>query len=188
MALPQPEPGGLLPTPGAPVRGALATTSCMETLQIGYLHAVAAAAGCTLSPAFPGNGIDWHISHTARGHSVGSEVTIKAQLVCTDRIPPHPGGPSFGLTLDNEHLVALARTPVSVPTILVVMIAPRAMGEWLRASPDRLELRHCCYWTNLAGHAVIGRHKTNVRIPTSRIFDDRALCEIMTRVGAGGRP
>jgi hypothetical protein len=35
---------------------------------------------------------------------------------------------------------------------------------------------------------VTGRRRTTVRIPTSRIFDDRALCEIMTRVGAGGRP
>lgn len=32
------------------------------------------------------------------------------------------------------------------------------------------------------------RHRTTVRIPTSRIFDDRALCEIMARVGSGGRP
>nr|MDT0526742.1 DUF4365 domain-containing protein [Streptomyces sp. DSM 41633] len=30
--------------------------------------------------------------------------------------------------------------------------------------------------------------RTTVRIPTSRIFDDRALCDIMARVGAGGRP
>jgi hypothetical protein len=75
-----------------------------------------------------------------------------------------------------------------VHKILVVMLVPRTQDEWLRAGHDRLDLRHCCYWTNLAGQEVTGRRRTTVRIPTSRIFDDRALCEIMTRVGAGGRP
>ncbi|CAM5231811.1 hypothetical protein SVIOM74S_05271 [Streptomyces violarus] len=72
--------------------------------------------------------------------------------------------------------------------ILVVMIVPRSQDQWLRAGHDRLDLRHCCYWVNLAGHPITGRTRTTVRIPTTRIFDDRALCEIMTRVGTGGRP
>ena len=104
-----------------------------------------------------------------------------------DRRRTRPGR-AFSFTLDNDHLVKLARTPVSVHKILVVMLVPRTQDDWLRASHDRLDLRHCCYWINLAGHPVTGRRRTTVRIPTSRIFDDRALCEIMTRVGTGGRP
>lgn len=155
---------------------------------MGYLHAVAAAAGCSLSQPFPDNGIDWHVSHGAPDHTVDDEVTIKVQLKCTYQIPPHPPGAAFSFTLDNAHLVKLARTPVSVHKILVVMLVPRSQDDWLRAGHDGLDLRHCCYWTNLAGHPVTGRNRTTVRIPTSRIFDDRALCDIMARVGAGGRP
>ncbi|MFI6939961.1 DUF4365 domain-containing protein [Streptomyces sp. NPDC050418] len=188
MALAQPEPSGLLPERTAPLRGTLATTACMETLQVGYLHAVAAAAGCSLSQPFPDNGIDWHVSHSAPGHAVDDEVTIKVQLKATYQIAPNPPGAAFSFTLDNEHLAKLARTPVSVHKILVVMLVPRAQEDWLRASHDRLDLRHCCYWVNLAGHRITGRRRTTVRIPTARIFDDRALCEIMTRVGTGGRP
>ncbi|MFJ4631843.1 DUF4365 domain-containing protein [Streptomyces sp. NPDC088847] len=207
MVIAQPERGGLLPERTAPQRGSLATTACMETLQVGYLHAVAAAAGCSLSQPFPDNGIDWHVSHGSPGHTVDDEVTIKVQLKCTYQIPPNPParlppppskegtpppprlmGRSFSFTLDNDHLRKLARTPVSVHKILVVMLVPRSQDDWLRASHDRLDLRHCCYWVNLAGHAITGRTRTTVRIPTSRIFDDRALCEIMTRVGTGGRP
>ncbi|WP_145502409.1 DUF4365 domain-containing protein [Streptomyces sp. CFMR 7] len=197
MALAQPDPGGPparaegfgpVERRNAPLRGSLATTACMETLQVGYLHAVAAAAGCSLSQPFPDNGIDWHVSHGAAAHNVDDEVTIKVQLKCTYQIPPHPAGGAFSFTLDNAHLVKLARTPVSVHRILVVMIVPRSQDEWLSAGPGSLDLRHCCYWTNLAGHAVTGRYRTTVRIPTSRIFDDRALCDIMARVGAGGRP
>ncbi|MBB5118126.1 hypothetical protein AF335_31135 [Streptomyces eurocidicus] len=189
MAFPRPEPSGLLPGRTAPPRGALATTACMETLQVGYLHAVAAAAGCSLAQPFPDYGIDWHISHTAPGgHGIDDEVTIKVQLKSTYQLTPRPTTPTFSFTLDNDHLAKLARTPVSVHKILVVMIVPRARDDWLHAGHDRLELRHCCYWTNLAGHPVTGRRRTTVRIPTTRVFDDRALCEIMTRVGAGGRP
>ncbi|MCB5908555.1 DUF4365 domain-containing protein [Streptomyces pinistramenti] len=188
MTLAQPEPGGLLPQRTTPQRGGLAMTACMETLQVGYLHAVAAASGCSLAQPFPDNGIDWHVSHGAPGHTVDDEVTIKVQLKCTYQTAPHPPGRSFGFTLDNDHLTKLARTPVAVHKILVVMLAPRGQDDWLRAGHDCLELRHCCYWINLAGHPVTGRRRTTVRIPTARIFDDRALCDIMTRVGAGGRP
>lgn len=51
MAIAQPERGGLLPEHAAPLRGSLATTACMETLQVGYLHAVAAAAALLPLPA-----------------------------------------------------------------------------------------------------------------------------------------
>ncbi|MET9546273.1 DUF4365 domain-containing protein [Streptomyces sp. NPDC006627] len=188
MALARPEQGGLLPERIAPPRGTLAVTACMETLQVGYLHAVAAAAGCSLSQPFPDNGIDWHVSHSAPGHTVDDEVTIKVQLKCTYQTAPDPDRPAFSFTLDNPHLEKLARTPVSVHKILVVMLVPRSQDDWLRAGHDRLDLRHCCYWTNLAGHPVTGRRRTTVRIPTSRIFDDRALREIMTRVGTGDSP
>lgn len=90
MAIAQPERGGLLPERTAPSRGSLATTACMETLQVGYLHAVAAAAGCSLSQPFPDNGIDWHVSHSAPGHTVDDEVTIKVQLKATYQLAPGP--------------------------------------------------------------------------------------------------
>ncbi|MFD3524952.1 DUF4365 domain-containing protein [Streptomyces sp. NPDC058653] len=188
MALAQPDHGQLLPERARVLRGGLATTSCMETLQVGYLHAVAAAAGCSLSQPFPDNGIDWHVSHSSRAHTVDDEVTIKVQLKSTYQTAPHPPGSSFAFTLDNDHLAKLGRTPVSVHKILVVMLVPRTQDQWLRAGHDQLDLRHCCYWVNLAGRPITGRTRTTVRIPTARIFDDRALCEIMARVGAGGRP
>lgn len=107
----------------------------METLQVGYLHAVAAAAGCSLSQPFPDNGIDWHVSHSAPGHTVDDEVTIKVQLKATYQVPPNPPGRAFSFTLDNAHLAKLARTPVSVHKILVVMLVPRSQDDWLRGKP-----------------------------------------------------
>ena len=167
-------------------------TACIETLQVGYLHAVAAAAGCSLSQPFPDNGIDWHVSHGAPGHAVDDEVTIKVQLrMPRAQVPPKPAaGPAFSFTLDNAHLEKLARAPVSVRGILVVVLVPRSQDDWLRAEPRP---------TSTCGTAATGPpcpprpitgrtpdHPCEYR-PRS-IFDDRALCEMMTRVGTGGRP
>src|ERR671927_346447 len=104
MAIAQPERGGLLPESPGTLRGDLATTACMETLQVAYLHAVAAAAGCSLSQPFPDNGIDWHLSHGSPSHVVDDEVTIKVQLKATQQTAPCPPGPYFSFTLDNDHL------------------------------------------------------------------------------------
>ncbi|MGW6913623.1 DUF4365 domain-containing protein [Kitasatospora sp. NPDC054939] len=184
MTVVQPQPGAA----PAVLRGDLAVTACMETLQVAYLHAVVAAAGCSLSQPFPDNGIDWHVSHGSRTHLVDDEVTVKIQLKATQQIAAAPGGSHFSFTLDNDHLRKLARARVAVPKILVVMLLPRRVDHWLQARPDALELRHCCYWVNLAGHPVTGQRRTNVRVPTAKVFDDRALCDIMARVGAGGSP
>lgn len=193
MALTRPEPAEPPPQwraahDSSTLRGRLAVTASMETLQVGYLHAVAAAAGCSLASPFPDDGIDWHVSHGSSAHLADDEATIKVQLKCTHQIAPNPPGSHFSFTLDNDHLRRLARSRVAVHRILVVMLVPREPAEWISARPDRTELRHCCYWVNLAGHPVTGRRRTNVRIPTEQVFDDRALCAIMARVGAGERP
>jgi hypothetical protein len=160
----------------------------METLQIGYLHAVAAAASCTLSNPRPDRGVDWIVSHESKHHIVDSEVDLKIQLKSTYQIPPRRRGDFFGFPLDNPHLSKLAQSPVSVPRILVVMIVPRDIGEWIKAESHRLSLRHCCYWANLEGVSLSGRTKTSVRIPTRNIFDDVALCGIMRSIGRGETP
>lgn len=67
LAIAQPERDGLPPTRPGPLRGTLA---CMETLQVGYPHAVAAAG------------------------TVDDEVTIKVQPKATYQIPPRPPGRS----------------------------------------------------------------------------------------------
>jgi hypothetical protein len=160
----------------------------METYQVGYLHAVAAAAGMACEEPFPDNGVDWHISHASRLHSADDEATIKVQLKCTYQTPPEPPGPSFPFTIDNDQLRKLAHPRVAVHKILVVMLVPRDTGSWVEIHGDRIVLRHSCYWVNLAGVPVTGKRRTNVRIPTDQVFDDRALCAMMARVGAGGRP
>ncbi|MEU9890081.1 DUF4365 domain-containing protein [Sphaerisporangium sp. NPDC051011] len=172
------------------VRGDIPKTECMQTLQIGYLHAVAAAAGCSLQPHNQDyRGIDWDVTHGATSHlSEEAEATLKIQLKATTQYPLPPDGEDFALTLNNRHLTKLNYENPSVPRLLVAMLSPADMAEWLKADHEWTELRRCCYWVNLAGVQPSGKDRTTVRIPTRQIFDDVALCKIMLRVGAGGRP
>ncbi|MFC4534604.1 DUF4365 domain-containing protein [Sphaerisporangium dianthi] len=172
------------------VRGDIPKTECMQTLQIGYLHAVAAAAGCSLQPHHQDyRGIDWDVTHGASLHlSEEKEATIKVQLKATTQYPLPPDGEDFALTLSNRHLRKLNYQNPSIPRLLVAMLTPADMAEWVKADHALTELRRCCYWVNLAGVQLSGKDRTTIRIPAEQIFDDVALCEIMIRVGAGGTP
>jgi hypothetical protein len=75
-----------------------------------------------------------------------------------------------------------------VHKILVVMVLPKNIDDWIEAEHDYLAIRHCCYWANLAGVQLSGADKTTVPIPTDQVFDHEALCGMMQRIGRGGKP
>ena len=171
------------------VRGQIPQSQSMETLQIGYLHAVAAAAGCTLARPDPDRGIDWYVSHEHDLHTHDPSPTISVQLKSTSRLSPNPSGETFPFPLKREHLRKLAASPVTpVPRLLVVMIIPRDIADWVSVRPDHMALRHCSYWANLEGHAITAATTTTVRVKTHNVFGDVALGWIMRQVGAGVTP
>ncbi|NKQ55379.1 DUF4365 domain-containing protein [Amycolatopsis sp. K13G38] len=161
----------------------------MEILQIGYLHAVAAAAKCSIATPNPDKKLDWIVTHQSSAHTAGDdEVTLKLALKATKQVAASPKGDSFPFTLKNEHLEYLNYINPTVNRIMVVMLLPPKIEDWIVARGDYLELRHCCYWVNLSGEAISGEKRTTVRVPTNQVFDDEALCGIMGRIGSGGRP
>lgn len=170
-----------------PLRGDLDQKQCMETLQEAYLHAVAAAARCSLSKPNRDRGIDWKISHQSTEHLHDFEVDLRVQLKSTYQVAPASGLDSIPISLPNSQLNRLAHSPVITSTILVAMLVPRDIGQWIEVGSNHMMLRHCCYWRNLEGHPITGRDETVVRVPTSQVFDEFALCDIMRRIGAGGR-
>ncbi|WP_215548834.1 DUF4365 domain-containing protein [Amycolatopsis sp. CA-230715] len=173
----------------APLRGDLADTASMEILQIGYLHAVAAAAKCSIATPQPDKRLDWIITHQSSAHTAGdNEATLKVALKSTTQVAANPTGGTFPFTIKNDHLEYLNYSDPIVNRIMVVMLLPPDIDNWIRASGDYLELRHCCYWVNLSGFPISGKGRTTVRVPVGQVFDDHALCGIMACIGSGGRP
>jgi hypothetical protein len=163
----------------------------MEMLQNGYLHAVAAAAGCALAKPTPDvDGIDWIATHASKEHTVDPVADVWLQLKATAQWAPTDltGKPGFSFVLKNKHLTKLNMSPATKVRLLVVMIVPPDVADWVEATEDYFALRHACYWANLEGTAPTGQTQTTVSVPTQNVFDDRGLCDIMSKIGAGVTP
>lgn len=160
----------------------------MEMLQDGYVRAVAAASGCTMAKPEPDDGIDWLLGHTSSAHKDDPQVDLKVQLKSTHQCQPNPESGFVSVKLKNDRFRLLAQHPVTIHRILVALIIPREVDKWVSAAHDYLELRHCAYWVNIAGLQPSGEKETAVRVPTTQVFDDVALCGIMQRIGSGGSP
>lgn len=170
------------------VRGDVPLRSAMEVLQIGYLYAVAAAAGCSLSSPFPDRGIDWTVNHASSQHLNDPEASIKVALKSTSQVTAPLAGATFSFELKNEHLAKLSVPAPTLNRLLIVMVVPKQMRHWVLATGNYMQLRHCAYWANLTGHGSAGAKTTTVHIRRDHVFDDVALCEIMQIVGQGGVP
>jgi Domain of unknown function (DUF4365) len=173
------------------LRGNVHITAAMEVLQTGYLHAVAAAAGCALGKPSPDvHGTDYNVAHGSAEHTKDPIADIKVQMKATSTVAREivQTREYFPFQLDNKDLEKLNISPVHIPRLLVVLLLPKDQAEWLRASHEELTLRHCAYWVNLEGVPVTGQEKSTVRVSLDHMFDDRALCEIMRKVGAGEKP
>ncbi|MFI1518353.1 DUF4365 domain-containing protein [Kitasatospora cineracea] len=160
----------------------------MEMLQDSYLRAVAAAAGCQMAKPEPDDGIDWTLTHSSAAHTADCQIDLKVQLKSTYVASSNPKSGFVSVNVQNDRLKLLARHPVMVHRILVAMIIPEDVASWVEASHDYLSLRHCAYWRSVTGVQPTGQEHSAVRVSTSQIFDDVALCQIMERIGKGGTP
>jgi len=159
-----------------------------ELLQEGALHALAAAAGCTLASQKPDvNGIDWTITLNSSEHTYVWDAEIDVQLKCTHQSVPNTVG-DFPFTISNKRFNKLAFTHISKPRLLFVMLCPSNVDKWLYHSPNHTVLRHSMYWYNLYGLETTGKDESVVRIPYKNRLDALELCRIMHIAGNTGKP
>ncbi|ABK02370.1 conserved hypothetical protein [Arthrobacter sp. FB24] len=169
---------------GSPERG----FNLMEQFQVGYINAIAAAAGCNIAgtPSID-EGIDLLLSHRSDQHVQTGAAYLELQLKSTTQFAD----------LDTDYVSSNMRadryrefisTNPSMDRIVVIMSLPSDPSEWLEATHDQLALRHCCYWVNLRGANSSTAERPTFRAQKTSIFDDVALCGIMQRIGQGGHP
>jgi hypothetical protein len=165
------------------VRGSVEETASKELLQEGALHALAAAAGCSLAPPKPDRtAVDWVVTLSSSDHQHVWEAQIDVQLKCTHQSQPNTVG-DFGFKLKNDQFKKLASTHISHPKLLFVMLCPPQVDRWVYNSPNITALRHSMYWYNLYGLTPTGKDESTVRIPYSQRVDPLELCRILHTVG-----
>lgn len=172
--------------PARILRGDFNPTEQMEAFQRAYLDAILAAAGCILYSSSTDDGIDAIIKHRSSEHLNDVDHFLQIQLKASSTLDPGDVG-TVKAQFRKERFELFAAQNPTIPKIVVIMVQPPLIDDWMRASHKRLALRHCSYWVNIAGQTTdVGR--PYVYAPRTQIFDDRGLCEIMARVGQGGAP
>ncbi|HVX13597.1 MAG TPA: DUF4365 domain-containing protein [Pirellulales bacterium] len=156
-----------------------------EELSRAYVQAVAATAGFAIyKPSIDDESIDMGISAGSTG--MERRPRVELQLKCTAAEAPAERKISFPLKLKNYDDL---RIESSVPRILVVMLVPEKVSDWLTHSETELAVRRCAYWVSLLGMPESqNRSSVTVAIPRGNLFSVDGLRSIMSRINDGGKP
>ena len=66
------------------------------------------------------------------------------------------------------------------PRILVVLVMPESIDEWINQSGEELCLRYCAYWMSLEGSPASSNPNTiTVHLPLGNVFDSAQLAKMM---------
>lgn len=157
-----------------------------EEFSYAYVYAITSAAGYSFqrtTTPLDQLGIDLILT------GIGLQGLIRnpqlyVQLKCTSREVLDESSLKYPLRIKNyEELRVLKQYP---PLILVVVLVPDNVDEWLHQSEDELCLRRCGYWISLAGEAPTQNQETvTVSIPRKNIFTVNTLKSLMQRIARG---
>ena len=152
-----------------------------EKFSDAYLQAVAAVAGFALASPRPDNdSVDWVIS-SRRTAELPRAPRLEVQLKCTARDIVRSDQLHYPLKMKNYN--DLRDFGVLVPRILVVVLVPEYVSEWLLQSEENLRMCHCGYWVSLRGAPeLVNTTRVTVNVPRNQIFTPDELRRMMQRI------
>lgn len=157
-----------------------------EEFSYAYMYAIASAAACAIqrtTTPLDRLGVDIVITGL-ENQGLMDFPLLYAQVKCTSREVLDERYVRYPLKVKNyEELRVSDRYP---PLILIVVVVPDDVDDWLHQSEDELCLRRCGYWISLADGAPTQNQETvTVRIPRENVFTAHVLKGIMQRITAG---
>ncbi len=166
--------------------GDLPIHACKEQLSIAYVHAVATAARCALeSVRVDYETVDATIRQSAE-HDRYSHPAFDVQLKCTSQNVARDD--HLVWSLDRAHHDSLRDPKRLLPVVLVLLVVPENVSEWIHQDEERLRLTRCAYWMSLRGMPPITTESKTVHLPRANIFDVQQVLGILGRIGRGGHP
>jgi hypothetical protein len=157
-----------------------------EDFSYAYIYAVTSSMGYSLQSAtrkLDDSGIDATITVPGKINSKRLprfDVQIKStsQDILKDKFI------KYRLTAKNYE--ELRENDPFVPQLLIVVLIPDNVNNWLTQTEEFLCLKRCAYWLSLRGHPPLEQQTTiTVEIPRQNIFSPNALKIIMERIAAG---
>jgi Domain of unknown function (DUF4365) len=170
-----------MPTAPAPASLGMARPAQQERYADAFLQAVAATAGCALArPEVDDDSIDWTLSCRLLPRRPKIDIQMKSTAL-DDGL-----GTGIRYPLRKKNYDELITSNVIVPRLLVLVIVPDNLADWVSLSPTELLLRRCAYWLSLVGQpASTNLQSVSVSVPRSNVFDVAALQELVRRINVG---
>lgn len=153
-----------------------------ESLSVAYIKAVAATVGLGwYIPSPDDDSVDIGLAATGTKGTIRSpRLELQAKATSRDLLY-NDGTIHFPLSIKNYD--DLRPGNLMVPRILVVMIIPEDIGQWLEISDEQMLIRHCAYWCSLREQQeTTNKENVMVYIPVSQRFDVAGLSAIMDRI------
>lgn len=156
----------------------MALSAAQEMFSLAYVGAVIAAARCASGKPEPDVvGIDLNVHQGLDGDPPGFS-TLDLQLKCTYQqgavTETH-----IKYKLKKAHYDALRTPRVTVPRILVVVVVPPNIEEWLHQSEEEMRILRCGYWISLRDEPATDTASKTVSIPRTNLFTVEALCNLL---------
>lgn len=119
-----------------------------EQFSISYIRAIAAVAGYSLyRPEIDNDSVDLDVvSRGGTGKILSPRLEL--QLKCTSRGILDENYIKYPLNLKNYNDLKINAL---VPRILVVVLVPEKITDWIKQTESELCLRNCAYWVSLRG-------------------------------------
>ncbi|MDE2940373.1 MAG: DUF4365 domain-containing protein [Chloroflexota bacterium] len=151
----------------------------MEQYSLTYVRAVANGAGLQVTRPEPDvDSVDGVISSTT-----GKRPRIDFQAKATTLGMPRDGNVHFPLSIKNYNDL---RAETISPRILVVLLMPKDIDDWMTQSEEELCLRYCAYWLCLEGYPdTTNSTSVTVEVPTANILNVDQLTSMMGKVERG---
>jgi len=111
---------------------------------------------------------------------------LKLQLKCTSREVIDGDYIRYALKVKNYNDL---RRNALVPRILVVVLVPENLEDWLQQSEAELCMRNCAYWMSLRGQPETQNiANVTVSLPRSNQFTVPALKSMIQSISEGSLP
>jgi len=150
-----------------------------------YIRAVCAAAGCGVEAVSLDNDkVDYLVRSRFQGKILNKpQIDIQAKCERSGAATSDP----ISYSLDLETYDNLRDDKVCIPRILVLVLVPNEVQDWLGQTEQALEVRHCAYWVSLNGFpASANTSSQTVYIPRKNLFGPQVLQSMMVTIADTG--
>ncbi len=155
----------------------------MELISIAMTTAVCAKTGCNWSVRMQDFGVDLNIHGENWPLQPQIDIQLKSTRICH---APLSNQSTFKYPLRVKNYNDL-RAKTIRPQLLLLVLVPEAIDEWLIDEFDRISFKYGLYWVNLRGRPpTTNRQTVTIEISLANRFNAQSLEKMMTQLNQRG--